>query len=118
MKKMLRRHGNRAAWASLCLVLAGAAAFTCFQALYPQWFCHAVNPGGKEFVCGADYSLPLVNVARWAYRLLFGGLYLVGMASLPYGGTRSGGKAVLAMLTVLIAVSVLYTFEHRHDDWP
>lgn len=105
MRQLLRAHGNQAAWAALLLLVSGVAGLEALQWMHPEWFCRPISPGGLELVCGGDYSAPVIQFVQSALLATCAGLYALGMASLPVGGTRWGGKLVLVALTA-VAIGV------------
>jgi hypothetical protein len=105
MQQLLRTHGNLAAWAALLVLASGIVGLETLQWMHPEWFCRPISPGGLELVCGGDYSAPAIRFAQRALLATCAGFYVFGLASIPLGGTRWGGKLVLFALTA-IAIGV------------
>ncbi len=65
-------------WLSLAVPLCLFVILSLLRSLAPGLFCVAINSGGKEFVCGSDYShigirlLQLFGLSLWVLLLLTG----------------------------------------------
>ena len=55
----------------------------CLRLLNPDLFCVAINPGGREFVCGSNYShvgvrlIQFLGLIAWVAALLIGGVKVI-----------------------------------------
>lgn len=78
MKELVRSGGARSPWLSLAVPLFLWAGLLALKSLAPGLFCMAVNPGGREFVCGPGYShvgvriFQLFALSVWALLLALG----------------------------------------------
>ena len=78
MKEIVRSGRALSPWLALAMPLFLCAGLLTLSALVPSLFCMAVNPGGKEFVCGPRYSHPGVRLLQvfglsvWVLLLVLG----------------------------------------------
>src|SRR5688572_27341858 len=95
----------RSGWA-LSRWLSLAAPFVLFVSLmtlgtlFPSLFCVAVNSGGKETICGSEYSHPGINLFRLS------GLF-VWVLLVATGGTEVFRRLATRSAVIAWAVSVL-----------
>ena len=82
MKELVRSGRALSPWLSLAVPLFLWAGLQALGSLAPSLFCMAVNPGGKEFICGPRYShtgvtvIQLFGLSVWAILLALGGAEL------------------------------------------
>ena len=82
MDKVFRSGRALSPWLSLAVPLFLFGSLLALKALAPSLFCAAVNPGGKEFICGPRYShsgirlLQLSGLSVWMLLLVVGGAEL------------------------------------------
>jgi len=80
MKKIIRSFRTVSPWLSLAEPILLLSILWVLKNLWPDLFCVAVNPGGKEFICGADYSHPGIHLLQslgfclWVLLLAIGGV--------------------------------------------
>ena len=104
-------------WLALAIpfVLYGVLAF--LRALDPSLFCVAVNPGGKEFVCGPSYShvgvrlITSAGLIAWFFVLVFS-----GMTVLRGKATRASAFAWSISAVLLLALAVLWLTRPVQDS--
>jgi hypothetical protein len=81
----------------------------CLSVTAPGLFCVAVNPGGREFVCGHGYShvgvrlIRLLGTAAWAAVLLIGGVKVI-----RGGAARASVFAWLVSAALFLTLVVLW----------
>ena len=105
-------------WLALLIPIILYGALACLRALAPGLFCAAVNPGGREFICGRDYSHVGVNLTRligpivWAVALLVGGIQVIG--------GRAGRASTCAWLfsAALFLALIVLLITAPNDDAP
>ena len=107
MKNFLRSSRVLSPWLSLAWPFFLFVTLSSMKSLYPNLFCVAVNPGGQEFICGADYSHPGVRLFQvlgnsvWMLILIKGGVdVLRGRAT--RGGIIAWSVSVLLLVSLLI----------------
>jgi hypothetical protein len=105
MKKLVRLGSRLSPWLSLAVPLFLFAILQALSYLAPSLFCVAMNPGGKEFICGARYShigirlIQLIGIVVWVL------LVVTGRAEVFQG--RATRSAVIAWsLSTLLLVSL------------
>ena len=82
MRKLFRLCRVLTPWLSLATPLVWISLLVGLSYLAPHLFCIEMNPGGKEFICGARYShigiqvIQRVGVFAWVLLLLTGGAQL------------------------------------------
>ena len=118
MRSFLRNTGNKFAWSSLVVVLLGIVLSTLLEKTHPEWFCEAINLGGKELACGDRHSLPLVSVMGSAFRATSIGLYALAVLSVPVRGIKKGGAVVLVILTATFVFAIWFGIVHGAGDSP
>lgn len=118
MRELLRTHGNQAAWAALFVLVSGFLILEALQWAHPEWFCGPITPGGAEFICGGSYMAPAISLAGPALGIVSLALYALGMMSIPFGGTRWGGRLVLIVLTAFIVAMAWTVATHWNDCFP
>jgi hypothetical protein len=71
-------------WLALLIPIILYGVLACLRLLDPGLFCVAVNPGGREFICGSGYShvgvrlIQLLGAIAWVAVLLIGGVKVIG----------------------------------------
>lgn len=95
-------------WLALLIPIILYGALACLRLLDPGLFCVAINPGGREFICGTEYSHVGVRLFRslsnlaWAAVLLLGGLRVIrGEATRPSAFAWSVSAALFLALVAL-----------------
>ena len=69
-------------WLALAAPLILFGLLAALNSLYPDLFCVAMNPGGKEFICGSRYThigirlLQKTGLGVWVLLLIAGGAEL------------------------------------------
>lgn len=108
MKKLFRSIRALSPWLALAAPLVLFGSLRALYSLSPGLFCVAVNPGGKEFICGSPYShigirlLQRLGLFVWALLLITGGYELLrGRATRPAVIAWSLSALLLIGLTVL-----------------
>lgn len=103
-------------WLALAVPVALYGVLAFLRALDPSLFCMAVNPGGKEFVCGPSYSHVGVRVIQsagliaWLFVLVVGGVTVIrGKA------TRASTVAWSISTVLLLALAVLWATRPFED---
>ena len=83
MKTLFRSARALSPWLALAVPLLLFGVLRTLGSLAPGLFCAEMNPGGKEFICGARYTnagirlLQLLWLSLWVLLLLTGGVELV-----------------------------------------
>ena len=118
MKKLVSSGRALSPWLSLAVPLCLYASLLALSTLMPSLFCMAVNPGGKEFVCGARYSHPGVRLLQ--VFTLSAWVLLLALGSAELFRRRAAWPAVVAwsvsalLLAGLAALWLTLPFE----DYP
>lgn len=118
MKTLVQRFGNLAALLSGAVLVLGDVVLDWLRNIHPDWFCQAVNPGGKEFFCGPDYSIP--EIVTFTHAILFTsiGLYYFGLAALFRNNLRRSGALGLLVTTILLFAIFAFKYAYRNEDTP
>jgi hypothetical protein len=87
-------------WLALAIPIGLYGLLALLSTLEPSLFCVAVNPGGKEFVCGSRYSHGSVRILQSASPIVW--LSLLGVS----GKTVLTGRATKAS-TVAWSISIV-----------
>jgi len=80
MKKLIRSFRALGPWLSLAAPILLLSILWVLKRLWPGLFCVAMNSGGKELICGSDYSHPGINLLQslglclWVLLLVTGGV--------------------------------------------
>ena len=80
MKTLIRSARALTPWLSLAEPIVWLGILFVMKALWPSLFCVAINSGGKELICGSDYSHPGINLLQslglclWVLLLVIGGV--------------------------------------------
>jgi len=108
MKNLFRTARALSPWLSLAAPLLLFFILQGLKYLSPNLFCVAVNPGGKEFICGPGYShvgigfLRLLGLCVWVLLLLIGFTELYrGSATRPAVIAWSVSAVLFVSLTML-----------------
>ena len=95
-------------WLALLIPIILYGVLECLSLLDPGLFCVAVNPGGREFICGSDYShvgvrlIRLLGTIAWVAVLLIGGVKVIrGEAARPSAFAWSVSATLFLALVVL-----------------
>lgn len=83
-------------WLALLIPFILYGVLVCLRALNPGLFCVAVNSGGREFVCGAEYSHVGVRLIRFFGALTWAAVLLISSLKVVRGG--AGRPSVFAWL--------------------
>ena len=109
MRKLFRLVRALTPWLSLAVPLLWLSILLGLGYLAPHLFCMEMNPGGKEFICGARYShigiqvIQRVGLFAWVSLLLIGGAQLLLV--------RTSRPAVIAWTVsalLLVGLAVLW----------
>ena len=108
MKMLFRSDRALSPWLSLAVPLILWGILLALRSLTPSLFCMDVNPGGKEFICGPNYShngirlLQLSGLSVWVLLLITGGAELFrGRATRPAVIAWSISALLLVSLAML-----------------
>ncbi|HSS21019.1 MAG TPA: hypothetical protein VLL54_13170 [Pyrinomonadaceae bacterium] len=80
MKILFRSARALTPWLALAVPILFFTLMSALESLFPYLFCMPINPGGKEFICGARYSDAGINLLRalgfsaWVLLLVTGGV--------------------------------------------
>jgi hypothetical protein len=109
MRKLFRVVSALIPWLSLGVPLLWLSILIGLGYLAPHLFYMEMNPGGKEFICGARYShigiqvLQQVGLFAWVLLLLTGGAQLFLVKT-----TRPAGIAWSVSALLLVGFAVLW----------
>ena len=95
-------------WAPVAVFAAYFGISSLLKARSPSSFCSPINAGGKELVCGFEYSVPAVqtmSVLFWV--VYFGMLVLAGHQAFRQRLSKFGVLGFLVSTLVVLAILVL-----------
>lgn len=105
-------------WLALLIPLVLYGVLVCLGALHPGLFCVAVNPGGKEFVCGPGYShvgvrlIQFLGTTAWVAVLLISGVKVIG------GGAGRSSVFAWSVSAALFLTLVVLWLSMPNEDTP
>lgn len=96
-------------WLALLIPIILYGVLACLRLLDAGLFCVALNPGGREFICGSDYShvgvrlIQRLGLMAWVAVLLISGVKVIrGEAE------RASAFAWLVSAALFITLAVLW----------
>ena len=90
-------------WLPISLLCTFLSIALVWEAFSPSSFCTPVDPGGKEHVCGFDYSAPLVQaVTNSFYFLFFGALLLSAFLAFRQRLSKAGVLGLVIAVVIVI----------------
>lgn len=96
-------------WLALLIPVILYGVLVCLSALAPGLFCVAVNPGGREFICGSAYSHPGVRLIQFLGPLVWAAVLLISGVEVIRGeATRSSIFAWLVSAALFLTLVVLW----------
>jgi hypothetical protein len=103
MKNFLRASRLLIPWLSLAWPFFLLASLWMLESLYPNLFCVPVNPGGKEFICGADYSHPGVRFFQGSGFIVWVLLVIAAGAAVLRGRATRAAVVAWSVSALLLA---------------
>ena len=118
VKKLFRSGRALSPWLSLAVPLFLFGSLFVLSYMLPSLFCVAVNPGGKEFICGSAYSHVGIRLLRLSGLSVWVLLLVIGGAELSRG--RATRPAIIAWLisALLLVSSALLWLSLPDEDAP
>lgn len=114
----LRHAGGKAARASLIVFLCQLCVGHSIAKWRPEWHCSAIEPGGKELICGRGYGLPLLDTANEVALWIWIALYVLGVATYLSGWATRKDKLILLILSCVLVLFGVAAITFGAEDTP
>ena len=117
-RKDLSHMWNVAIWLSAGTLIIQFAMAMAINRWHPQWMCKAINPGGKELICGAGYFTNWLSTETSIAVAMTLFLYVVGVLGALQGKVGRRSKSALLALTLVMIVSAASVLMVGGGDTP
>ncbi|QSX36471.1 hypothetical protein [Shewanella sedimentimangrovi] len=106
------------AWSPTILLSCYVAASFILKEENPSLLCSAINPGGKEFVCGYAYSAPMIQIFAVSVRVLFLVAMVCSLRHLLQRKLTKFGIVGVLLSVVTIICALFLSFYFGSEDAP
>jgi fatty acid desaturase len=104
-RKDISRMWNVAIWLSAGTLIIQFSMAMAIDRWHPSWMCKAINPGGKELICGAGYFTHWLSTETSIALAMTLFLYVVGVLGALQGKVGRRSKSALLALTLVMTAS-------------